>query len=245
MSDVLKMEITGRIGRLTISRPERGNMLTLDMLNQLSSRVSDLGRNQDVNAIVLRTAGPDFCLGRDPESAPEHTPRTAVEMRTALAAPILGFYQAVRQAEIPVVAAIQGRAAGFGCAAAAVCDVAVAADDAEFSLPEMTHNLPPTAAMSAHADRTVPKAVAWMVYASEPIDARRALAAGIVSEVVPAERLVERTEMVLEVIAGRDRTSLATCKTYLANARLMDVDTASDYAANLLALVMSSRAAAV
>ena len=136
MADTLKITRDGNLARMSIDRAERGNMLTLDMLDELSSAVAELGRDGGLNAISIRTAGPDFCLGRDPESAPEHTPKTGVEMRGALAAPIIGFYQAVRGAEIPVVASVQGRAAGFGCAAAAVCDITIAADDARFSLPK-------------------------------------------------------------------------------------------------------------
>ncbi len=242
MTDTLSITRDDKIARISIYRAERGNMLTLDMLDELSSTVADLGRDNALHAISIRTAGPDFCLGRDPESAPEHTPKTGVEMRGALAAPIIGFYEAVRGAEIPVVASVQGRAAGFGCAAAAVCDITIAADDSTFSLPEMKNNLPPTAAISAHMDRTQPKAAAWMVYSTREIDAARAREAGFVSDVVPANQLRDATEVVLETLSGRDRTALVTCKTYLANARLMETDKASDYAANLLALVMSSRA---
>ena len=242
MTDTLKITRDGNVARMSIDRAERGNMLTLGMLDELSSAVAELGRDSALNAISIRTAGPDFCLGRDPESAPEHTPQTGIEMRGALAAPIIGFYQAVRGAEIPVVASVQGRAAGFGCAAAAVCDITIAADDARFSLPEMKNNLPPTAAISAHLDRTMPKVAAWMVYSTGEIDAARAREAGFVSDVVPAGQLDDATETVLATLSGRDRTALATCKTYLANTRLMETDKASDYAANLLALVMSSRA---
>ena len=162
-------------------------------------------------------------------------------MREALTAPILGFYDAVRGADIPVVATEQGRAAGFGCAAAAVCDITVAADDARFSLPEMKHNLPPTAAISAHIDRTMPKSIAWLVYSTNEIDAHSARAVGFVSHVVPAGELYDRSEEVLQTIVSRDRVALATCKAYLTNARLMETPQASDLAANMLALVMSSK----
>jgi enoyl-CoA hydratase/carnithine racemase len=105
----------------------------------------------------------------------------------------------------------------------------------------MKNNLPPTAAISAHIDRSMPKSVAWMVYSTDEIDAQMALSAGFVSQVVPAGELYTRSDDALKIITERNRTSLETCKTYLANARLMEVQQASDYAANLLALVMSSK----
>ena len=132
MEDALKLEQDGEIARLTIDRPEKGNMLTLEMLDYLSALIIDAGCDPDIKAISLTSVGDDFCLGRDPDGAPEEAPKNGIEMREALTAPILGFYDAVRGAEIPVVATVQGRAAGFGCAAATVCDVTVAADDAGF-----------------------------------------------------------------------------------------------------------------
>jgi enoyl-CoA hydratase len=241
MDDVLQLEQDGAIARITIDRPDKGNMLTLEMLDYVSALIIDAGCDPDIKAISISSVGDDFCLGRDPASAPEDTPKNGIEMREALTAPILGFYDAVRGADIPVVATIQGRAAGFGCAAAAVCDITIAADDTRFSLPEMKHDLPPTAAMSAHLDRSMPKSVAWMVYSTDEIDAQTARAAGFVSHIVPAADLYTQADEILATLAGRNRISLATCKTYLANARLMETPQASDYAANMLALVMASK----
>jgi enoyl-CoA hydratase/carnithine racemase len=241
MDDVLQLEQDGAIARITIDRPDKGNMLTLEMLDYVSALIIDAGCDPNIKAISISSVGDDFCLGRDPASAPEDTPKNGIEMREALTAPILGFYDAVRGADIPVVATIQGRAAGFGCAAAAVCDITIAADDTRFSLPEMKQDLPPTAAMSAHLDRSMPKSVAWMVYSTDEIDAQTARAAGFVSHIVPAADLYTRADEILATLAGRNRISLATCKTYLANARLMETPQASDYAANMLALVMASK----
>jgi enoyl-CoA hydratase/carnithine racemase len=119
--------------------------------------------------------------------------------------------------------------------------VTIAAADARFSLPEMKHDLPPTAAISAHIDRSMPKSVAWMVYSTDEIDAQSARAAGFVSLIVPAAELYSKADEILATLTSRNRVSLATCKTYLANARLMETPQASDYAANLLALVMASK----
>lgn len=241
MDDVLKLDLDGAIARIVIDRADRGNMLTLDMLDHVSALIIDAGCDPEVKAIYISSVGDDFCLGRDPKSAPENTPKNGVEMREALTAPILGFYDAVRGADVPVVCAVQGRASGFGCAAAAVCDVTIAADDARFSLPEMKHDLPPTAAISAHIDRTMPKSIAWLVYSTDEIDARTAQAVGFVSHVAPAASLYTKAEEVLATLTTRNRTALATCKTYLSNARLMETPQASDYAANMLALVMASK----
>ena len=231
----------GEIAQIVFNRPENGNMLTIDMVNRLAAQVTEAGRDPGVKAILLAANGDDFCLGRDPSGAPEQAPKTAVEMRDALTSPILGIYAAVRGAEIPVVAAVQGLANGFGCAMAAVCDVTIAADNSRFALPEMSHDLPPTLAMCAHIDRTMTKSIGWLVYSTGQIDAETARNLGFVSQIVASDQLKSETDKFLSGLIERSRVALATCKTYLANARLMETDKAADYAGNLLSVVMSSK----
>ena len=227
------------IARVSIDRPEDGNLMSAAMIAELTRLLNEAGRDPSLKAIVLTGAGGDFCLGREPGAGGDS--KTALEMRATLTSPILGLYAAVRGAEIPIVASVQGRAAGFGCATAAVCDITVAADDAAFSLPEMTHDLPPTLAMCAHIDRTMPKAIAWLVYSTGTIDAETARTLGFVSNVVPADSLRDETESLLATLTARRRDALITCKQFLANARLMETDKAADYAGNLLSVILSSR----
>ena len=227
------------IARVSIDRPEDGNLMSAAMIAELTRLLNEAGRDPSLKAIVLTGAGGDFCLGREPGAGGDS--KTALEMRATLTSPILGLYAAVRGAEIPIVASVHGRAAGFGCATAAVCDITIAADDAQFSLPEMTHDLPPTLAMCAHIDRTMPKAIAWLVYSTGTVDAETARTLGFVSNVVPADTLRDETESLLATLTARRRDALITCKQFLSNARLMETDKAADYAGNLLSVILSSR----
>lgn len=229
----------GEIARVRIERPEEGNLMSASMIAELTRLLNEAGRDPALKAVVLTGAGDDFCLGREPGAGGDS--KTALEMREALTSPILGLYAAVRGAEIPVIASVHGRAAGFGCATAAVCDITIAADDAQFSLPEMTHDLPPTLAMCAHIDRTMPKAIAWLVYSTGTVDAETARTLGFVSNVVPAASLRDETESLLATLTARRRDALITCKQFLSNARLMETDKAADYAGNLLSVILSSR----
>ncbi len=231
----------GAIERIRLDRADAGNMLTVGMVAELTASITDAGRDPAVKAIAISAAGDDFCRGRDPAGAPEAAPKTALQMRAQLTAPILGYYAAVRGAEVPVVASVQGQARGFGCAASAVCDITIAAPNARFSLPEMLHDLPPTLAMCAHIDRTMPKAIAWLVYSTGEVDAETARSLGFVSHVAAPGALAAETEALLVALAERSRESLATCKQYLSRARLMETGNAADYAGNLLSVIMSSR----
>jgi enoyl-CoA hydratase len=191
--------------------------------------------------MVVRGAGDDFCKGRDPAGAPEGKPTTALEIRETLIEPILGVYAAIRDADIPVISGAQGLVNGLGCGITAISDVSIAADNARFAMPEMRANLPPTLAMLAHLDRIPPKSLLGMVYSTDTIDADRAVAIGLVSDVVPLADLDTAIEGLLAKLSGYERASVVTCKSYLKNARGADYQTANDLAGNLLSVVLSSR----
>lgn len=241
MSDGFRVDRDGAIARLTLTRPEAGNMLTLAMLGDIAAALREAGTDPGVNVIVLSGEGEDFCQGRDPAGAPEGAPTTALEMRAALMAPILGIYGAIRDAAPPVLSAAKGQVFGLGCGITAVCDLTVAADTARFALPEMRANLPPTLAMLAHLDRIPPKVLLAMVYSAEPIDAATAHAIGLVGQLVPAGQLDAAIDALAAKIAAYDREAVITCKAYLQKAAKADYATANDLAGNVLANVLSSR----
>jgi enoyl-CoA hydratase len=95
--------------------------------------------------------------------------------------------------------------------------------------------------MLAHLDRIPPKSLLGMVYSTDTIDADRAVAIGLVSDVVPLADLDTAIEGLLAKLAGYERASVVTCKSYLKNARGADYQTANDLAGNLLSVVLSSR----
>jgi enoyl-CoA hydratase len=241
MTDGFTITRDDKIIRLTLDRPEAGNMLTLAMAKRIAAEVGDVGSDPMVHAIVIRGAGDDFCKGRDPADAPEAKPTTALEMREALIEPILGLYAAIRDSEVPVISGAQGLVNGMGCGVTAMCDITIAADNARFALPEMRANLPPTLAMLAHLDRIPAKSLLNMVYSTDTIDAQRAVALGLVSDVVPLAELDRAVEKLLDRLAGYDRQAVVTCKAYLQKAREANYATANDLAGNLLSVVLSSR----
>src|SRR5205085_3929031 len=192
----------------------------------------------DARVITLRTTGADFCRGRDPKGGPANP--TALVMRDQVLQPILDVYAAINEASQPVVCAVQGAALGFGCALAAACDVTIAADNATFKLPEMTHNLPPTLAISALLPKVPRKAIAYMVYAMPQIDAATALQIGIVSAVVPLSALDAKLDEVLLTMTARSAAALTAVKDYIRNAPLMEPRAAAAYGAALLSGVLTS-----
>ena len=237
MSTNLTIEHDGSITRLTFNRPEHGNGFTDEMAQAFISAMRSLPVQTEV--VLLAAAGEDFCIGRarTPGSPP---PALEAYDRRDEYDPIFDCYAAIRQSSVPVVGAIQGRAMGFGAAVAALCDVSFAAKSAQFSVPEMAHNIMPTMVMSALYDRINRNAVLWMAYSAELFSADQALVYGLVSQVVPADRLLESAESLCQKIAAYPRPAIRGLKEFLRSAPSMHEQGAVDYARSLHAMVNTS-----
>jgi enoyl-CoA hydratase len=236
MTSVITASRDGAVATLTIAGAE-GNLLSLDDVRALTAALRAAAAS-DAKAIVLRAAGPDFCRGRG-GGAGGASP-TAVQVRRNVCEPILDAYAAIESAPQPVIALVQGAAHGFGAAVASACDIAIAADNARFKLPEMAHDLPPTLAMSALLPRVPKKALAWLVYSMEEIDAERALALGIVSAVAPLAALDRALAKLLATMTARSSTALVAVKEFLRAAPSMEPQGMASYAATLLSGVLAS-----
>ena len=237
MNDVIKTTQGAGVATITIDRADAGNMLTIDLLGDLSAAFRRAAAS-DAKVIALRSTGDDFCRGRDPKGG-KPSP-TALAMRDNLVAPILDVYDAIAGASQPVVCAVQGAALGFGCALATASDITLAAKSARFRLPEMEKDLPPTLAISAMMSRVPRKALTWLVYSMAEVDAATALQLGIVSQVVPADELGSATERLIASLTARSHEALAAVKEYMRVAPAMEPRGAADYGASLLSAVLSS-----
>ncbi len=153
---------------------------------------------------------------------------------------VFNCYGAFRRCEIPVIGVVKGRALGFGCAIAAVCDITLAADTAKFQVPEMAHNIMPTMVMSALVDRVPRKAMTYLVWSTALVSALRAREAGIVSEVFPAAELDAAVDALCAQIMRAPRPARVGCKDYARAALDMDVTGAIEYARSIHAVINSS-----
>jgi enoyl-CoA hydratase len=237
MSEHIKSSRDGMVVTITIDRPAEGNMLSLEMLRALTGRLKEAGLS-DAKAIALRSTGNDFCKGREVKGGPANP--TALVMRDQILQPILDVYDALNNVPQPVVCAVQGAAFGFGCAMATAADLTIAAEGATFKLPEMTHNLPPTLAISALMTKVPRKAIAWLVYTLAEIDAKTALSLGMVSSVVPKAQLDAAMDDTLKALTARSSAALIAVKDYLRSAPMMEPRGAAAYGAALLSGVLTS-----
>jgi enoyl-CoA hydratase/carnithine racemase len=227
------------VASVRLSRGDKGNRLLASELPRLGRAIGELARNKAFKVVLIRADGENFCLGRQPDP-PGIVPTSATGIRAATTEPILDVYAQIRAAELPVIAVVQGQAKGFGCALISQCDLAIAADDATFALPELDHDLPPTLAISAMLHKITPKRILHMVYTRRIIGAAEALAVGLVSEVVPRATLDDAVEKTLAHLLDRNRAALCGIKEYMSAALYTDPHGAARLASNLLACVLSS-----
>jgi enoyl-CoA hydratase/carnithine racemase len=136
----------------------------------------------------------------------------------------------------PLVAAIHGYGFGAGCELALFCDIRIASDDATFALPEVTLGYIPSAGGTQTLPRLVPPGIAReMILSGEPIDAQRALTAGLVHRVVPLSRLDDEAAATASALAAAPAEAVRAAK----EAMLRGADLPLDAALQLEALIAS------
>ncbi|NQV05188.1 enoyl-CoA hydratase/isomerase family protein [bacterium] len=179
MSEVL-YDVSGHVATITMNRPERLNAITLDMLDMLSDALRSAERDADVRAVVLTGTGGAFCAGLDLIEAAGQMDRlrTIAFDFDADAAPIV----MMQRMSTPVVAAVNGAAAGYAVGIAINADIRVMARNAKF-VPATRRNLVPESGDTY----LLPRLVGWeqaarFYFLGESMDGDAALAAGVVSE---------------------------------------------------------------
>lgn len=227
----------GRLLRVTFNRqPDNG--VSDSMAAALTEVLATAHETSD--AVLLRSAGPDFCTGRVRDA--EAPPSPEAYARRAEYDSIFGSYKSIRACQVPVIGAFEGRVMGYGTAVAAICDVSFASDSASFNIPEIEHNVMPTMVMSAIYDRMNRNAILWMAYSAEFISGERALTYGLVSQVVPSAQFNAEVERFCQVLLSRPRPAILGLKEYMRVAPRMDEQGAHDYARTLHSMVNTSAA---
>ncbi len=199
--DVLLRTDDGAVRTLTLNRPEARNALDLALVSALRHEVAAAAADPSVRCIVLAGAGKAFCAGADVKAWSEQGPQQEEDPWVAEAhAAVLEL----ASASLPTVALLNGAAVGAGLDLALACDFRIAADVARFACAYTWMAYPPDVGGTWLLPRVVGLTQAKrFVYTGEFWDAETALERGLVSEIVPLERLAERgAELGRELAAG-------------------------------------------
>ena len=195
--DNIILERRGRVGLITLNRPEALNALNLGMLQDVVAAATALDRDPEIGAIVVTGSARAFAAGADIK---EMASKSFVEMYLADWFAGWDRFTAVRT---PVVAAVAGHALGGGCELAMMCDFILAADTAKFGQPEIKLGVIPGIGGSQRLTRAVGKAKAMeMMLTGRTIGAEEAERAGLVSRIIPADDLLDEAMATAATIAG-------------------------------------------
>jgi enoyl-CoA hydratase len=240
MTDAVRVKLAADdILDMTLVAPEHGNALDAAMAEVMLKALRDLP--DTAKAIVLTAEGADFCAGRRGGMPQGAGKLTAIDIRKKVIEPVLDLYQALRNTPVPILAAIQGRAAGVGCALAGLADVAIAAEDAQFTIPEMSHDIPPTLVMTALVERMPRNHLARLVITRDALNGREAQSLGIVSMVAPAAKLAEEIARIRKIIGSNTAPVLRAVKAFLTASGETSFATRRDYAAMVNAAALAER----
>lgn len=205
---------------LTLNRPEALNALDDALLRALADAMEQAASDPKVHALVITGSARAFAAGADIHEMADR------DMLGMLDDPRVGHWQRIASCHKPLIAAVNGLALGAGCELAMHADVIVAGHNARFGQPEINLGIMPGAGGTQRLVRAVGKSLAMqMVLTGQPIDARQAQAAGLVSEVTQAELTVERALEIAQVIAAKAPVAVRLAKEALLKA--MDMDLAS------------------
>ncbi len=189
-------ETRGRVGLVTLNRPKQLNALNDALMTELGDALLKFEADENVGAIVLTGNDKAFAAGADIGAMMNWS-----YMDVYKADYITRNWEALKRVRKPVIAAVAGFALGGGCEIALACDIIVAADTAKFGQPEIKIGAMPGAGGSQRLPRAVGKAKAMdMILTARMMDAQEAERAGLVSRVVPAEKLLDEALAVANAI---------------------------------------------
>jgi enoyl-CoA hydratase len=194
------VERRGRVGLVTLNRPEALNALNKATLDELVTAVTAMDSDPEVGAVVVTGSAKAFAAGADIK---EMQAQGYMDM---YAADWFRGWEDFTRLRVPVVAAVSGFALGGGCELAMMCDFIIAADNAKFGQPEINLGVLPGMGGSQRLTRAVGKAKAMdMILTGRFMDAAEAERSGLVSRVVPAADVVEEALKAAEVIASKSK----------------------------------------
>ena len=238
MTDGLRVEIDGPVATLTLDRPDALNALTVPVKLALREALGSLAGDRSVRAVILTGAGRAFCAGQDlaEREQPDAAPLEA-EVRERYN-PII---RALRSMGQPVIAAVNGVAAGAGASLAFACDLRIAAEEARFVLAFGRIGLVPDSGATWFLPRIVgPAKATELALLGDAVDAAEALRIGLVSRVVPGDQLMAEARSIAGRLADGAPLALSLTKAALQRSLTIDLDQALEGEAKLQGIAGAS-----
>lgn len=204
----ISLEIADAVATVTLNRPESRNALNATMRRELLAALKAVARDDAVRAVILTGAGKGFCSGADLRGGAAER-----EFRRVVTDEYNPIVAAIRELPKPVLAAVNGAAAGAGASLALACDLVYAAEEARFIQAFVKIGLVPDTGSTRTLVRSLGRhRAAQLIFTGEPMPASEAFAAGLVTEVVPLDDLAATVRDAATRLAHAPTRAIALAK---------------------------------
>ena len=206
--ETILVEVADGVATITLNRPDTLNALNVAMRRDLLAAFKAAGRDETVRAVVLTGAGRGFCSGADLRGG-----ATERAYRRVLTDEYNPLIVAIRELPKPVIAAVNGVAAGAGVSIALASDLVYASDEARFIQAFIRIGLVADSGSTRTLVRTLGRhRAAQLIFSGEPLGATEAMAAGLVNEVVPADQLSATARTAASKLAAAPTRAIGLAK---------------------------------
>ena len=197
-----------RVGTITLNRPEALNALNSTVMREVTTAAADFDADPGIGAIIITGAGGKaFAAGADIKEM------AGLSFSEVFESDFFAAWGRLGAVRTPLIAAVAGYALGGGCELAMMCDVLIAAENAKFGQPEIKLGVLPGMGGSQRLTRAIGKAKAMdMILTGRNIDAAEAERSGLVSRVVPADKLMEEANAMATTISQMSRSASRMAK---------------------------------
>jgi enoyl-CoA hydratase/carnithine racemase len=228
MSNDILFSFEERVATILLNRPQKLNAVTPEMATMIVEATERCNKSDDVRCVVIGAAGDRaFCAGSDIGELDSYSTPWSFRNRQ-------DYCDAIRRLRKPSIAAVNGYAFGGGLETALSCDIRIASANAQFAAPEIKLGWIGGGGMTAFLTHAIGASnAAFMVLTGDPIDAQRALAWGLVSEVVETGAALGRAQEIARVVASRAPIAAETAKLNLQAALSMPIEKAIEYERDL------------
>lgn len=229
------------VATITLNRPQARNALSIELMTEVEAALARLAEDASVKVLVLAANGPAFCAGHDLKQMSGLGSTEAVE---AVFTQCSRMMKAIVRFPRPVIARVHAMATAAGCQLVASCDLAYAADTAQFATPGVNIGLfcsTPMVALSRNVGR---KQAMELLLLGKPVDAARAESWGLINRAVPAAELDAVVAEAAGTLAAKSPYTLRVGKEAFYRQAEMGLDDAYDYATRVMVANMQAKDAA-
>ncbi|MCG3129416.1 MAG: putative enoyl-CoA hydratase echA8 [Phycisphaerae bacterium] len=236
MAEEILIETRDRVGVITLNRPKQLNALNLELMKQLVAALEAFDADENVRAIVLAGSERAFAAGADIHDMADSNVVEQVKRNQ------FARWERIRRISKPIVAAVSGHCLGGGCELMMHCDIIIASETAQFGQPEINLGVMPGAGGTQRLTRAAGKAVAMdVILTGRALSAAEALAAGLVSRVVPKEHVLSEAMKAARLIAQKAPLAVRFAKESVLKAHETALSEGLEYERKLFYLLFATQ----